>query len=138
MLIAAILGLFAMVTAALALYMFGELWNLAQDPRFSAWKVGFILQKLFPFKVRTVCSGQQLFRFSPTYSFSQWRRVIAVGRGHRNSCLYQSFSCNSFHASSSKRFPMSLPFVLQRTFDVNLTHILLFTLAILFLSLKSV
>ncbi|CDI78346.1 hypothetical protein, conserved [Eimeria acervulina] len=70
---AAILGLFAMLVSALSLYMFGELWNVAQDQRFSSWRVGFILQKLFPFK---------------------------------------------------------------RTFDVNLTHILLFTIAVLMLSLR--
>ncbi|XP_026193750.1 uncharacterized protein LOC34619523 [Cyclospora cayetanensis] len=70
---AAMLGLFAMCISALSLYMFGELWNAAQDPRFSSWRVGFILQRLFPFK---------------------------------------------------------------RTFDVNLTHILLFTLSVLFLSLR--
>ncbi|CDJ52930.1 hypothetical protein, conserved [Eimeria brunetti] len=62
-----------MVVSALSLYMFGELWNVAQDQRFSSWRVGFILQKLFPFK---------------------------------------------------------------RTFDVNLTHILLFTIAVLLLSVR--
>ncbi|OEH76131.1 hypothetical protein cyc_02702 [Cyclospora cayetanensis] len=46
----AMLGLFAMCISALSLYMFGELWNAAQDPRFSSWRVGFILQRLFPFK----------------------------------------------------------------------------------------
>ncbi|CDJ42059.1 hypothetical protein, conserved [Eimeria tenella] len=70
---AAVLALFAMLVSALSLYMFGELWNVAQDPKFSSWRVGFILQKLFPFK---------------------------------------------------------------RTFDVNLTHILLFTVAVLLLSLR--
>ncbi|CDJ57240.1 hypothetical protein, conserved [Eimeria maxima] len=70
---AAILGLFAMLVSALSLYMFGELWNVAQDKRFSSWRVGFVLQKLFPFK---------------------------------------------------------------KTFDINLTHILLFTLAVLMLSLR--
>ncbi|KAL8274686.1 hypothetical protein Esti_001401 [Eimeria stiedai] len=53
--------------------MFGEFWTLAQDSRFSSWKVGFVLQKLFPFK---------------------------------------------------------------RTFDINLTHILLFTIAVLLLSVR--
>ncbi|KAL8452711.1 hypothetical protein Emed_001275 [Eimeria media] len=53
--------------------MFGEFWTLAQDSRFSSYKVGFVLQKLFPFK---------------------------------------------------------------RTFDINLTHILLFTIAVLLLSVR--
>ncbi|KEP66417.1 UNVERIFIED_CONTAM: hypothetical protein HHA_258820 [Hammondia hammondi] len=47
---AAVMGLFAMVLSALMLYMFGEFWNLSQDPRFSQWKIGFFMQKLFPFK----------------------------------------------------------------------------------------
>ncbi|KAL8425075.1 hypothetical protein Efla_001464 [Eimeria flavescens] len=62
-----------MLISALSLYMFGEFWTLAQDARFSSWKVGFVLQKLFPFK---------------------------------------------------------------RTFDINLTHILLFTIAVLLLSVR--
>ncbi|PFH37904.1 hypothetical protein BESB_002450 [Besnoitia besnoiti] len=47
---AAVMALFAMVLSALMLYMFGEFWNLSQDARFSQWKIGFFMQKLFPFK----------------------------------------------------------------------------------------
>ncbi|PHJ24778.1 transmembrane protein [Cystoisospora suis] len=47
---AAVMALFAMVLSALMLYMFGEFWNFSQDPRFSQWKIGFFMQKLFPFK----------------------------------------------------------------------------------------
>ncbi|CBZ52977.1 conserved hypothetical protein [Neospora caninum Liverpool] len=88
---AAVMGLFAMVLSALMLYMFGEFWNLSQDPRFSQWKIGFFMQKLFPFKrnfdfnlthilLFTVCV--LLLSFRPDYEFLPADQQAQYRNGH--------------------------------------------------------